>query len=191
MPRVKLFDEEEVLNKATELFWKKGFHATSMQDLVSHTGINRSSLYDTFGGKKELFDKALDHYRVTGAEEMRKSLNSSPDVKSSIRNLFSQALQGCDESRKGCFVVNTTIELMPGDDEMKAVLTQNKSVVEGILHDLLLAGEKNGQIPTGKDLKSIAGLLYALYSGIRVIAKIEPNQQQMMASIDVALALLD
>ena len=58
MPRVKLFDEKDVLNKATDLFWKQGFAATSVQDLVSHLGINRASLYDTFGDKEKLFKKS-------------------------------------------------------------------------------------------------------------------------------------
>ena len=59
MPRTKQFNEEEILKKAMELFWEKGFHATSIQDLVAHLGINRASLYDTFGGKEELFKKAF------------------------------------------------------------------------------------------------------------------------------------
>ncbi|MEL6975424.1 MAG: helix-turn-helix domain-containing protein, partial [Bacteroidota bacterium] len=63
MPRTKQFDEKEVLKKAMELFWEKGFHATSIQDLVSHLGINRASLYDTFGGKDELFNTAFESYR--------------------------------------------------------------------------------------------------------------------------------
>ena len=63
MPRTKQFDEKEVLKNAMELFWEKGFHATSIQDLVSHLGINRASLYDTYGGKDELFNTAFETYR--------------------------------------------------------------------------------------------------------------------------------
>jgi TetR/AcrR family transcriptional repressor of nem operon len=68
MPRVKLFDENEVLNKAMNLFWKQGYSATSIQDLVSHLGINRASLYDTYGDKEKLFFRAFEFYRKTNTE---------------------------------------------------------------------------------------------------------------------------
>ena len=64
MARKKQFEEHEILTKATDLFWKQGFHATSIQDLVNHLKINRASLYDTFGGKEELFNKAFRYQLV-------------------------------------------------------------------------------------------------------------------------------
>ena len=71
MPRTKAFDEQEVLEKAMELFWKKGYYATSIQDLVNHLGINRASLYDTFGGKKKLFLHTFSHYRTVNTQGVK------------------------------------------------------------------------------------------------------------------------
>ena len=68
MPRIKTFDENEVLVKAMNLFWKQGYSATSVQDLVSHLGINRASLYDTFGDKEQLFKKSFALYRKSTME---------------------------------------------------------------------------------------------------------------------------
>ncbi|MDF1696713.1 MAG: helix-turn-helix domain containing protein [Saprospiraceae bacterium] len=93
MPRVKLFDKDEVLEKAMHLFWERGYHATSIQDLVNHLGINRASLYDTFGGKQALFDSAFKHYRMTNTKAIKKFLHAEQDVKKGMRKLFLLALE--------------------------------------------------------------------------------------------------
>ena len=71
MPRVKLFDQNEVLTKAMNLFWKQGYAATSVQDLVQHLGINRASLYDTFGDKDQLFKKSFELYRKQNKDGLK------------------------------------------------------------------------------------------------------------------------
>lgn len=193
MPRVKAFNEETVLEKAMDLFWEKGYHATSIQDLVNHLGINRASLYDTYGGKKELFDKAFQLYRTKNTNAIRQFLKSQSDVKTGFRSLFEMAIAQsvADPSSKGCFVVNTTTELVPGDVELQEVLIENKATFETLFHHYLLEGEERGEIPAGKDLRAIAGLLFTLYNGLQVVAKIQPDRKQLMASVEVALALLD
>ena len=70
------------------LFWRNGFHATSMQDLVSYLGINRASIYDTYGGKKELFDKAFEHYRTTNRKQLLDFLESQESVKEGFKKGF-------------------------------------------------------------------------------------------------------
>jgi TetR/AcrR family transcriptional repressor of nem operon len=124
MPRVKLFNENDVLEKAMNLFWKKGYDATSIQDLVNHLGINRASLYDTFEGKKELFAKVFLLYRETNSNGLKQFLSSQDDIKLGFSKLFIQVIEQSksDIHNKGCFVVNTTIEFIPNDFEMIQVL---------------------------------------------------------------------
>jgi TetR/AcrR family transcriptional regulator, transcriptional repressor for nem operon len=193
MPRIKLFNQEDVLTKAMELFWKKGYHPTSIQDLVNHLGINRASIYDTYGGKKELFNKAFHQYRIANVEGITNFLNKQSSVKAGMRKLFEMAIQESvnDKDRKGCFVVNTTTEMIPGDDEIQAILEENKNTFENVFYKFLLSGEHKGEIVKGKDLKTIANLLFTLYNGIKVVAKIQPNQKDLLESVDVALSLLD
>lgn len=193
MPRVKLFNEEEVLSKAIQLFWKKGFHATSIQDLVDFLGINRASLYDTFGDKRLLFDKAFQQYRKTGTENIQSLLKEHAHVKEGLRKLFESAIDESvsDLDRKGCFVVNTTTELLPGDMLLQEALEENKRTFEKILYDYLEKGVSNKEIDPDKDLLAIAGLLFTLYSGLKVIAKVEPDKKKLLASVNAALALLD
>ena len=193
MPRVKLFDKNEVLSKATELFWKKGYHATSIQDLVSFLGINRGSLYDTYGGKKELFDKAFQLYRTNNCNGITAFFESQKEVKKGFRKLFEIGINESvsDIDQKGCFVVNTTTELIPGDEEMLTIIQENKKVFESVFYAFLLKGQENGEIPKGKNIKNISCLFYTFYNGLKVVAKVETNPKELLNSVDEILLLLD
>ena len=193
MPKVKLFDEKLILEKAMELFWKKGFHATSIRDLVNYLGISRSSIYDTYGGKNELFHKAFQLYRTTNITGFSNFLNQQKNVKEGLRNLFEMAIEQSisDMDKKGCFVVNTTTELVPGDIEIQKILKENENTFVNIFYEFLLKGEQSGEIPKGKNLKSIANLYYTLYNGIKVVSKVQPNSKELLSSVDTVLTLLD
>lgn len=193
MPRAKLFDKNEVLEKAMHLFWQKGYYATSVQDLVNHLGINRASLYDTFGGKKELFDKVFFLYRDTSSKGLISFFDTQENIKKGLHKLFLRAIEESktDRNNKGCFVVNTTIEFIPNDSEMNQVLHDNKKKFEKIFHDYLKLGVQRNQISPHKNLKVIASLLYTFYSGLRVVTKVNFNKKQSVDSVDEILSLLD
>lgn len=192
MPRVKLFDENAVLSKAMHLFWKQGYAATSVQDLVTHLGINRASLYDTFGDKEKLFKKAFEHYRKTNIDGLNQFFKNQPDVKSGFKKLFDIAIDEaiCDTENRGCFVVNTTTELVPGDDVLLDILERNKQDIQAIFYNYLQKGKDSGQLKTVQDLKSLASLFYTLYAGLRVISKVRPDKKELSESIKLALSLL-
>ena len=193
MPRTKSFDEKAVLQKAMELFWVQGYHATSIQDLVDHLGINRASLYDTYGGKDSLFQKAFRQYREQNAAEIRQFFQQQPRVREGLMALFTMAIEeaATDADRKGCFVVNTATELLPGDPSLIPVLQENKRNFEQLFLDYLTKGVEDGQISEGKDLRAIATLLFTLYNGLKVVSKVSPEEDQLLASINEVLKLLD
>ena len=192
MPRVKLFDENEVLSKAMHLFWKQGYAATSVQDLVNHLGINRASLYDTFGDKEQLFKRSFELYRKTNIERLTQFFQNHPDVKEGFSKLFDTSIEEAiiDDDRKGCFVVNTTTERIPNDISLLKVLECNKTDLETLFYNYLKKGEENGGLKTNHDLKSLAALLYTLYNGIRVVSKVRPDKKELMTSVNVVLSLL-
>ncbi len=192
MPRVKLFDEQEVLTKAMNLFWKQGYSATSVQDLVSHLGINRASLYDTFGDKEQLFKKSFALYRKSNIEGLIHFFESRPNIKSGLSELFDIAIQDAilDKEAKGCFVVNTTTELIPNDESLMKIIEDNKRNFENLFYEYLKKGKENGQLKTNQDLKSLASLLFMLYAGIKVVSKVNPVEKELKGSIDLALSLL-
>ena len=193
MPRAKKFDEQEILEKAMSLFWEKGYSATSIQDLVTHLGVNRASLYDTYGGKDALFKKSFELYRRKNIQGMKTFLNEYTDVRTGFHALFDKAIDESvqDKHRKGCFVVNTTTELIPGDGELLLLLAENKKTIEGIFYDYLKKGEAKNQFSTDKDLRSIASMLFTLYNGLKVISKDEPSRENMARTVLIALSFLD
>ncbi|MEN0004664.1 MAG: TetR/AcrR family transcriptional regulator [Bacteroidota bacterium] len=193
MPRVKLFDETEVLEKAMNLFWTKGFYATSIQDLVNHLGINRASLYDTYGGKKKLFERAFTHYKAGNTTIIKQFLSTQPNVKSGFKKLFTMAIQQsyADTESKGCLVVNTTIEFIPNEKDFLPLISDNKKQFEKIFYEYLKLGVERGQISKNKDLKAIATLFFTFYNGLKVVTKVDFDIEIFSKSVDSLLSILD
>src|SRR5687767_7780321 len=117
MARTKDFDEAEVLNKALCLFWHKGYNGTSMQELVDHLGISRSSLYDTYADKHTLYIKSLEFYQNTSRQKMDDIAVNATSAKEAIMQLFTLMTTELltDDQQKGCFIVNSEVELAPHD----------------------------------------------------------------------------
>ena len=176
-----------------ELFWEKGFHATSMQDLVSHLGINRASLYDTYGGKEALFEKAFAHYRKSAIDSLQKLFDKELSVKSGFKRLFDLAIEEdvCDTSGKGCFVVNTITELIPGNDTLLDILASHKKEIESLFVNFVQRGIDNGEISNSKNANEIGLMLFTLYNGIRVISKVNPNRKKLQKVVNAGLSVLD
>nr|WP_299342071.1 TetR/AcrR family transcriptional regulator [Allomuricauda sp.] len=193
MPRTKQFDEKEVLNKAMELFWEKGFHATSIQDLVSHLGINRASLYDTFGGKEELFNRAFQTYRNASGDMVKGLLAGGASVKQGFEKLFDFAIEEAvkDNARKGCFVVNTTTELIPGDSDIHNILRNNLDHVGKLFATYIQKGIDQGEIDSSKNAKEIGLMLFTFYNGFRVVSKIDADPKKLKRMVAIALSVLD
>lgn len=195
MPRAKQFDEEEVLQKAMILFWKKGYHDTSITDLIKFLGISNASIYHTFGGKKELFDRAFEYYRTINFTGLSHFLSTQEDIRIGLKMAFQKIIDddATDEDCKGCFVVNTSTELLPSDkdDKLQGIITQYQDKMVTTFFTFLEKGVQKGQISPQKDLKMIARLLYTLMMGLRVVAKTKPDPLESQASVDAVLSLLD
>jgi TetR/AcrR family transcriptional repressor of nem operon len=193
MPKTKLYDKDEMLQKAMTLFWKQGFHATSMQELVNYLGINRSSIYDSFGSKKNLFDDALELYYNSAREATLELLNNEPKVKNGVMKLLESSIFCVidDIDKKGCFVVNTASELIPGDRELLLALIKNKEIFETIFYEYLLKGKENGEITSDVDLKIISHLVYTMLCGINIVAKIQDDRKCLVEQITLVMSLLD
>jgi TetR/AcrR family transcriptional repressor of nem operon len=193
MPRVKKFNEEETLQKAMCLFWRNGFHATSMQDLVNYLGINRASIYDTYGGKKELFDSAFAQYRSHSKEQLQTFFENQESVKEGFRSLFKGSISEAinDVDRKGCFVVNVATELVPNDETMLTVIQENKDFIEETFANFLQTGIDSGEISSDKNIQNIASLLHTFLNGLKVVSKTDSDEERLLSSVDTMLSVLD
>lgn len=173
MARVKEFSKEEVLNKAIEIFWLYGYKNTSAKDLVEGLGISRSSIYDTYGDKRTLFITALKEYRrrVAGGliEFTSHSTNAALTIKQILKSIVSDSLQ--DKIPRGCFLVNSAIELAPHDSEIADIVNGNLRDIEEALYRTIKMGQEEGKFSKKHSARSLARFLYNSISGIRVAAK--------------------
>jgi TetR/AcrR family transcriptional repressor of nem operon len=193
MPRQKQFDKEEVLEKAMQLFWLKGYNGTSVQNLVDYLGINRASLYDTFGGKHQLFMMTLDRYKFSNADALLESFKQMDSVIEALKNMFLIILQESldDEDQKGCLMVNTTAELAPFDEIATRVLLENRKKFTGFFKSLLEEAQTRGELDADKDPEDISQFLFTFYNGIKVMTKLEKDPVMLQNMVLTGLSILD
>ena len=192
MPKEVLFDEATALQRATDLFWEKGFNGTSMDELTKATGLSRSSIYNTFGDKHHLFMRSLEYYQGQQQEEMSAAVKKANSPLKKIQQLFKFAVESTlkDAQRKGCLVVNTTTELANMDTEIADFLLKNMNEMEQVFQELIKDGQKLGEISTAFPAAALARHLFNTYSGMRVGGKAKPERKALEDIANVALSVL-
>ncbi len=173
MARNKEFEEAEVLDKAVNLFWCKGYNGTSMQEVVDCLGISRSSLYDTFGDKRQLYLAALGRYRSQMAGALLQTVQNATLVMPTLSQLFEIAVHEslADRLTKGCFMVNSSVELAPHDPEVARIVKANLEDIEEAFYQLIRKGQQQGEVTSKHDARALARFLFNAMSGLRVAAK--------------------
>ena len=193
MARTKDFNEEEVLGKAVQLFWHKGYNGASMQDLVAALGISRSSLYDTYGDKHALFIKALERYQAVEAIKRHNILNGPAPAKDAIRQLLELStfeMLG-DKLHKGCFLVNTAIEIAPHDKVINNMIRQSDRQIKQAFLEAIKKGQDNGEIPTRQDAAALTRFIFNTVLGLRVSVKVTTDKAVFEDIIRLTLSILD
>ena len=193
MARTKDFDENEVLTKAIQLFWHKGYNGTSMQDLVEALGISRSSLYDTYTDKHTLFIKALESYQNAGNAKIQEIIDQNDSAKDTIEKLLkltTNELVG-DKQQKGCFMVNAEVEVAPHDTEVRDIVCKTEQRVEESFYIAIKKGQEKGEIISKQDARALARFLYNAVKGIQVLAKSSTDKAFFDDIINTTLSVLD
>ena len=165
MARSKEFSPEEKLEKARDLFWEKGYHATSMQDLVEAMGLNRGSIYDTYGDKHSLFLQCLTLYAEAGAYTYRKEAVASASPMKAVENIINKGVDWILGQGKSCMAVKTSFELAPVDSDAHAIIKRNAEQMTAILEDLLIQAQKMGELAPHKDPQLLAQFISSNFSG--------------------------
>ena len=192
MGRTKQFNRQTALDDAMHVFWAKGFHATSIQDLVDGLGVNRQSLYDTFGGKHELFEAALDRYLELLGLPIRRALEQDGAVGDVLRDLFQGLITWLiDGDGKGCLMVNSTTELASQDDAVFATCSANARQLEAAFTGLLARAQRSGEIPADRSVVQLARFLMSTINGLSVTAKATRDRKVLDDVVEVALSALD
>lgn len=189
MARTKEFNEDQALDKAIEIFWHKGYNGTSAQDLVTHLGLSRSSLYDTFGDKQKLFAQSLQRYQKNAQKQVMELFDQSENVKETLHDIFKQAVIESLEDRitKGCFMVNSSVELAIHDEEIAKIVKNNSQIMEEVFTKAVQKGQDSGDISKANSAKVLARFIFNNYSGIRVLARSGERDKQVYDDIVKAL----
>ncbi|HSE36609.1 MAG TPA: TetR family transcriptional regulator [Blastocatellia bacterium] len=193
MGRHKEFNRDQALRRAMEVFWLQGYDATSIQDLVTRMGINRQSLYDTFGDKHSLYLLSLDLYRKVEAHRRFEVLERQGSAKRSIRQLFEGVVEEAlrDTRRRGCFIGNATSQLAGRCTETKARTRANLAEAETAFYNVLLRGKKEGELKGIRDPRAVARFLYCSLQGLLLMSKTTQDRKTLEDIVRVTLSVLE
>ncbi len=192
MARTREFDEEKVLEAAMQLFWEKGYEATSLSDLTARMGIQRPSIYSTFGDKKELFEAALRRYTTSRAADIRARLQSHTSVKQAFATFFEEviAAEYTKDLSNGCFCINTMVELAPHDERFEILTREHQLYLAVIFQETIERGIQSGELDADTDAKSLAQALLVALIGLTVMLKSQPQKAFVDNAIATTLTLL-
>jgi TetR/AcrR family transcriptional repressor of nem operon len=191
MPKSVLFDRDEIIGKVTNLFWEKGYNGTSMQDLVDVTGLNRSSIYNSYGDKFQLFSEALRHYQKSQNNLLQSVQDKAKSPKAAIKLLFDGVWSEMSSGQtKGCFLSNCTTELSNTDPRIHQFLSENQKVVVKTFEKLIMKSQEAGEIDTTKNPEILAQYLFSSLQGLRVTAMIDGDAMHIKGIADQVLSTL-
>ena len=192
MPWEKKFEIDDALEKAKMLFWRKGYEATSMKDLLSHMGIGRGSFYDTFKSKHDIYLKVLQRYGEQNRSAMFKAAREIESPKEAILYIFEQTLVSAmrSKSQSGCFLANAALEVAPFDKEAGRIVQDSFSATRGFFETLINEAIGLGELEGREDPAELASALLSLLLGMKVLARSCPEKEVLEASLRQAEVLL-
>ncbi len=197
MGRPREFDEQQALEQAMHVFWAKGYEAASLCDLIQAMDISKSSFYDTFGGKNELFNATLDWYRNTvQAKFIEKLLTRTQELgsaRAAIAEVFDMTVATATnrEGPQGCFLGNCAVEVSSSDPVAAARIRAGISATENAFHDAILTGQSQGSIAATHNPRALARSLTSSLNGLRVTAKVDPEEATLRDIAHLAVSVLD
>ena len=193
MSRPKEFNPDDAIEKAMQVFWHKGYEATSMEDLLIAMDLNRGSLYDTFGDKRQLFLKVMDRYCTTFVGPKFSLLDQPGPALPTLRRFIIGMIEGglADPQRRGCFISNTVMELSPHEEEIAGTLRQALMMAEDAFFKVLARAKQQGELREDKDPRALARFLTTMMQGTIVMIKAGAPADVVKQTAETALSMLD
>ncbi|MEU5903096.1 TetR/AcrR family transcriptional regulator [Micromonospora sp. NPDC047527] len=189
--RPRAFDEEAVLDRAVEVFWRHGYEGASLSTLTSAMGINRPSLYATFGNKEQLFQRAFARYHETQLTSARAALEQ-PTAYAVIEAFLRASADGLTASDHpaGCLSIQGGLACSPENARIAEILAAGRADTESALEERLSRAGTEGDLPDGMDARALARFVMALSEGHAVHAAAGATREDLQASVDIALRAL-
>jgi TetR/AcrR family transcriptional repressor of nem operon len=177
MVRPREFDPENALDSALQVFWAKGYEATSLDDLSEATGLNRSSLYGTFGNKRALYFSVLERYVRNGCAHIAEQLDHQPVQQAFtmfVQSLIDEIVAG--PGRRGCFIGNCAAELVRRDRHAAGNVQEGLRSIESTFAAALERARAQGELPAEADVPGLARYLTSGIQGLRLVGKANPDR---------------
>lgn len=189
MPRTRILDDETVLDRATSVFWRRGYAATSLRDLTEATGLSTAALYHRFNDKEGLFLESLRRYADQGLTDRFARLSGLKSPVTAIRTFFDELIDmsADDPDRLGCFLVNTVLDGAATFSGASALVRERLGDVEAFFRSSLQHARKAGLIGATIKPAAMAEILLGTVLAIRVLARLDPDRTRLRRLADNAL----
>lgn len=167
------FDPQHVLDAATHAFWRQGYEATSLDNLLGEMEIGRSSFYQAFGSKSDLFQRCLENYRDASADRLRSQLDRAPSGIAFLESIFESVAAGTNDplGRAGCLLMNTANEFAQRDPRIASLVRNALEQIEDLFYAALCRAQAEGDIPGNANIRSLSSFLMTSLGGLRGTAK--------------------
>jgi TetR/AcrR family transcriptional repressor of nem operon len=192
MTRTKEFDPDVALEIAVEVFWRLGYEHTSLDTLMREMGISKQSLYDTFGDKRSIYFRAMSHYREQTNASLRDLFVTEKSVRKGFARLFQSIIRESKaQHERGCLLMNANLSRSIDDVEVKKFLRANQRDVERIFRTAFVEAKERGEIGSVKDPVTLSKFFVATIQGMRSLARLNHDRNELAHIAAVALAALD
>ncbi len=171
MGRPLTFNRDAALDTAMRVFWQKGYEAASLQDLLRATGLSKSSFYQSYGSKHELFTRSLLRYLRWMTDAMRAQLRQAPSGRRFIEDVFAEFTDAAADLADGCFVMNTATEFAGRDPAVATLVRDGLVQFEAVFHEALVRAQQEGDLPADRDARALARYLVSSRSGLKTLAR--------------------
>ncbi len=189
MGRPKKYKRDEVVMVAMNTFWEKGYHGTSLADLIEATGLNKKSLYAEFGSKEALFNAALQLYTEYGGQEAVSYLDREPYGLENIKHYFRS--MNYEPNCRGCLMNMTINQKNLAPPESMELIKGTFELIEGLFMKNLTAAQQLGEIDSQTDIQRIATFLLFSIQGITTMGKYKGDQGELDRVVETILSVLD
>ena len=192
MARALEFDYDKAIDKATRVFWKKGYSGASLRDLLKAIGIGEGSFYNTLKSKKQLYLECLKHYNDTVGRRRAEALFSPSSAKEGVRGLFKRVLDDLDDPRnpRDCLVARSVSSDVLAERDLRRLVQTDISAFVGALSDRLKSAKETGELPSRFEAEVVAQILATYLQGLIRTALLSNDRSQLERQVDLCLTRL-
>lgn len=193
MARPREFDTAQVLEQATRLFWAKGYAATSLRDLIAAMGISKSSFYQAFDSKHDLYLLVLDGYIDTIVDQLVFTLGQGASPRTAIAVAFNDIIDGAIArgDRLGCLLANAAAEVSRDDTGATERIAGGLARLEEAYHEAVVRAQRSREVPAEHDARALARFLTTSANGLQLMAKATSDRVALYDVARVVLSCLD